>query len=328
MKNLKLFFTTTLALLTLSFSLISCGNSLLDSNGCYYDVDEAFKAAEKNNQDVMLIITIEGNDLQSEDFMNKVVRDPAFKKDIASKYAIVCMDFSQKTFEAANPAEDASESVKKAAEKKAELLQKNTKYAAMVDAKETPVVYILSKEKYLISGLFYDDENRTVDGFKAKLAEKSGSIDEMHKMIYQTKIGTSEEKVAAIDALYNATSPSYRFMLYDLLDSVKKLDPANKTGLLEQYVYEAAVAKSDLCVANGDARGAVNAYLELENEEALPAEVRQVAVYTAAYMCSSAGLEDNSVVISYLEKAIQLAPESEDVPRIHRVIDALSAQEK
>ena len=25
----------------------------------------------------MLIITIEGNDLQSEDFMNKVVRDPA-----------------------------------------------------------------------------------------------------------------------------------------------------------------------------------------------------------------------------------------------------------
>ena len=43
-------------------------------------------------------------------------------------------------------------------------------------------------------------------------------------------------------------------------------------------------------------------------------------------MCSMTEMEEVSVIISYLEKAIEIAPESEDVPAIKRVIAALSSQ--
>ena len=326
MKNLKLFFTTTLALIAILF--ISCGKSNVDANGCYYDIDDAVEFANKKNQDLMVIITVEGDDEQSTDFLNKVIRDAKFKKEVASKYAVVCMDFSQRTYAEAKADEAADDAAKKAAEKKAAILEKNTKLATMLDAQEVPVIYIFSKEKYLITGLFYDDENRTLQGFEDTLAEKTSLIDDMHKMIYQTKIGTAEEKVKAIDALWEATEPSFRIFLYDLISLVKKLDSGNTSGLLGKYLYEAASTRSDMALLEGNVREAVQAFLDAADESEISAEDRQQAMYTAAYMCSMSGIEDDSVVIQYLEKAIQLAPESEDAPRIRRVITAISSKGK
>lgn len=320
----------TIALFTIIAAalFISCGKkSDIDANGCYKDIELAVKAAEKNNQDLMVIITMENTDEGSSNFLDNIVRAPAFKTDIASKYAVALMDFSQAAYEATVEKEGATDAEKKAAAENAELLSKNTKYATMLNVKETPVVYILSKEMYMIFGLYYDEENRTLDGFKALLAEKSSTIDAMHKMIYQTKIGNADEKVASIDALYEATNPDYRYLMLDLLESVKKLDPSNKSGLVGKYIYAAADAKAEKSMLSGDSKGAVQAYLDIENEESIPAETRQQALYTAAYMSAMSGLEENSVVIGYLERAIKLAPESSDVPGIRRVIQALSVKE-
>ena len=324
MKNIKTILTITLAALAMLF--ISCGKSNVDANGCYYDIDEAAVVANKKNQDIMVIITVDGDDAQSTDFLEKVVRDPKFKKEIASKYAVVCMDFSQKSYDAASVPEDADDAAKKAAEEKAEILKKNTRYASMLDVSGVPVIYIFSKEKYLIRGLFYDSENRTLEGFKETLSEKASVIDEMHKMIYQTKIGTAEEKVEAIDKLYEATSPSFRIFLYELMDSVKKLDPQNKSGLVGKYMYEAAATKSDIALVDGNVRDAIQAFLDVADEPLIPAEDRQQALYTAAYMSSKAEIDDVSVVIGYLEKSIAIAPDSDQVPALKRVIAALSAQ--
>ena len=326
MKNLKLFFTSALTLLLLTLLFISCGKSTTDANGCYYDIDVAVEAANKKNQDIMVIFTLDEDDEDSTDFLNKVVRDPGFKKEIASKYAVVVMDFSSKTYQAAVAPEDASDAVKKAADEKAEIMKKNAKYGTMLEVSQIPVIYIFSKELYLIKGLFYDDQNRTLQGFKDALAEKSSVIDDMHKMIYQTKIGTAEEKVAAIDKLYESTSPSFRIFLYDLMDSVSKLDPSDKSGLVGKYKYEAASAKSDRALLEGDTRGAVQAFIDAADDPMIPAEDRQQALYTAAYMSSKAGLDDVSVVIGYLEKSIAIAPDSDQVPALRRVIAALSSQ--
>ena len=312
--------------LLMSLFVISCGKANLDANGCYIDIDDAIAAANKKNQDIMIIVTVESDTEDSADFLNKVVRVPEFKTDIASKYAVVCMDFSQKSYEATTVADDADAAAKKSAEEKSLIMQKNTKYASMLNVTETPVIYLLSKEQYFISGLFYDDENRTLEGFKSTLAEKDALINDMHKMIYQTKIGNAEEKVAAIDALYEATSPSYRFFLIGLMESVQKLDPANKTGLLGKYLFELAAAKSDKALVDGDVRGAVQPYIAIADEALIPAESRQQALYTAAYMSAMTELDETSVIIGYLEKAIQVAPESENVPAIQRVIAALTEQ--
>ena len=318
----------TFALFTILASLliISCGKAKVDENGCYYDIDDAVAVANKKNQDIMLIISVDGDDADSTDFMDKVVRDPGFKNEIAVNYAVVNMDFSQTAFEATAAAEDADAKTKKAADAKAEIMKKHTRLVTLLEVAETPVVYILSKEKYFINGLFYDDTNRTLEGFKEALAAKSALIDEMHKMIYQTKIGTAEEKVKSIDALYEATNPTYRIFLYDLVDSVKKLDPSNSSGLVGKYIYEAAAIKSDLAFIDGDVRTAVQAYIDVADEALIPAETRQIGMYTAAYMASKRELDPIPVVIGYLEKAIQIAPESSQVPAINRVIAALQAQ--
>ena len=318
----------TIALFTILASLliISCGKAKVDENGCYIDIDDAAAAANKKNQDIMVVITIEGDDAQSTDFLDKVVRDANFKKEIASKYAVVCMDFSQKSYEKTVVADDASDAERKTAEANADLMQKNTRYVTMLSAKETPVIFILSKELYFINGLYYDEENRSLEGFMNALAAKSTLIDEMHKMIYQTKIGTAEEKIAAIDALFEATDPDYRIFLYDLLESVRKLDPTNKSGLTGKYIYEAAAIHSDLLMMEGKFREAIQAFVDVSEEELVPAEDRQQALYTAAYRSSMVELDDVSVIIGYLEKSIEIAPDSEQVPALKRIIAALSAQ--
>ena len=318
----------TIALFTIlaSILIISCGKAKTNENGCYIDIDDAVTAANKKNQDIMVIITLDGDDEQSTDFMDKVVRDSNFKKEIASNYSVVCMDFSKKAYEKTVAAEDASDAEKKAAEANANLMQKNTKYATMLAASETPVIFILSKEMYFINGLYYDEENRTLEGFKKALAAKSALIDEMHKMIYQTKIGTEEEKIAAIDSLFEATDPDYILFLFELLNSVRKLDPTNKSGLTGKYIYEAAAIQSDLYMMEGKFREAIQTYLDVAEEPLLTVEDRQQAMYTAAYRSSMLELDEVPVIIGYLEKSIAIAPDSEQVPALKRVIAALSAQ--
>lgn len=329
MKKLKTIFKILTAAMALAgaVSFTSCSQTQKDENGCFIDIDEAAKFAEKKNQDIMVIVTMDGDDSASSDFLDKVVRDSQFKNDIATKFAVVCMDFSQKTYQTTIADENASKKEKKSAEAKSNLVQKNMLYAGKLNATQTPVVYILSKEQYIITGLFYDDENRSYDGFKTLISEKNELIEEMHKMILQTKLGTAEEKIAAIDALYEKTSPDYRFLLLDLLDSVKKLDPTNKTGLLGKFIYNAGLARADTAIVAGDAKAAIQAYLDVTNEEFVSGEMKQQAMYTVAYMTSMTGFEDVSAVISYLEKAIEFAPESDDVPAIKRVIAAISQQQ-
>ena len=60
MKNLKTLTTILLAVAAMLF--ISCGKKTTDANGCYIDIDEATAAANKKNQDIMVIITLDGDD--------------------------------------------------------------------------------------------------------------------------------------------------------------------------------------------------------------------------------------------------------------------------
>ncbi len=318
----------TIALFTILATLmfISCGKVETDFTGCYTNIEDAEKAAQKKNQDILVLITMNGDDAYSQPFTDNIIRSEKFKEDILSNYSVVRMDFSQSSYEATVADENSNESAKKNAEKRAVLMQNNTKFANLLSIESTPIVFILSKEKYLITSISYDSLNKTYEDFKNVLDAKADSIDSMHKMIYQTKIGTAEEKMSAINELYEATAPEYRLFLSDLLLSVKKIDPSNKSGLLGKLIYASADAKSIAAVNSGNPREAVDAYLALEKEESISQAERQQALYTAAYLCSMTGLEELPVIIGYLNKAISIDPDSEEVPAIKRVIEALSSK--
>ena len=323
MKAIKYLLISIITLTSLTF--VSCGKSNIDSTGCYTDIEAAEKAALKKNQDILAIVTMNGDDAYSVQFTDEIIRNPKFKEEVTSKFAVVRMDFSQSAYEATVAAEDANDSAKKNAEKRAVAMQKNTKFANLLNVTVTPTVYILSKEKYIITGINYDALNKNYDVFKQALDDSAETIELMHKMIAQTKTGTAEEKINAIDELYEATMPEARLLLADLLSSTKKIDASNKSGLLGKLLFAAADAKAAVAMNSGNPRDAVNAYLALENEDSLSPAEHQQAIYTAAYLCSMTEIEDLSVVIGYLNKAIAIDPDGEEVPAIKRVIEALSA---
>ena len=323
MKTIKILLISMITLASLT--LVSCGKANVDSNGCYSDFDEANKVANKKNQDMLIFVTMNGDDAYSQSFTDTIIRNEKFKDEIASKYVVVRMDFSKSSYEATVAAEDANDTAKKNAEKRADMMQRNTNFANLLNVTVTPITYLFSKEKYLITSLYYDSAEKSYEEFKYLLDSKADAISEMHKMIYQTKIGTPEEKMSAINDLYEATAPDARHFLVDLLSSTKKIDPSNKSGLLGKLIYAAADAKSIIGMNKGDARYAVDAYLALENEDSVAPYEKQQAIYTAAYLCSMTELEDLSVVIGYLNKAISIYPESEEVPAIQHVIEALTA---
>lgn len=318
---MKRLFTITIALLSLIF--ISCGKARVDTSGCYLDVEDAKKMAEKKNQDILVFITMNGEDSSSQSMTDNVIRNPKFKDEISSKYITVRIDFSDNTYKISEASEDASDTAKKNAEKNAETIEHNKQFARLLNASVTPAVFVLSKEVYLITSIYDGAKVKTYDAFKNQLKEISPAIEEMHKMIANTKKGGAEDKMKAIDALYQATAPDARHFLADLLASAKKIDPSNKSGLLGECLYSAADAKAVAAMNSGDIRAAVNAYLSVENETSIDPVERQQAIYTAAYLCTRAGLEENPVIISYLEKAIAAAPDSDEVPTLKRIIESL-----
>lgn len=318
---MKRLFTITIALLSLIF--ISCGKARVDTSGCYLDVEDAKKMAEKKNQDILVFITMNGEDSSSQSMTDNVIRNPKFKDEISSKYITVRIDFSDNTYKISEASEDASDTAKKNAEKNAETIEHNKQFAKLLNASATPTVFVLSKEVYLITSIYDGTKVKTYDAFKKQLKEISPVIEEMHKMIANTKKGSAEEKMKAIDELYQATAPEARHFLADLLYSAKKIDPSNKSGLLGECLYSAADAKAVAAMNSGDIRAAVNAYLSVENETSIDPVERQQAIYTAAYLCTRAGLEENPVIISYLEKAIAAAPDSDEVPTLKRIIESL-----
>lgn len=317
---------TVLFAIIASLFICSCGKTAVDSSGCFSNIDDAVSNAQKKNQDILVVVTMCGDDAQSQNFVDTIIRDEKFKNDIASNYSVVRMDFSQSSYEATVAAEDANDTAKKNAEKRAQTMQDNTQFANLLNVSVTPMVYILSKEEYLITSIYYDSSEKSYEGFKALLEEKKETIDEMHKMIYQTKIGTPEEKMNAIDALFEATAPDNRIFLTDLLASAKKIDPNNKSGILGKITLAAADSQAKKALNSGDFKTAVTTYLSVENEPSISPEDKQQSVYTAAYIAAVSELEENSVVIEYLQRAIDLAPDSEEVPAIKRVMDALAAQ--
>ena len=77
---------------------ISCGKAPVDEYGCFQQMEPALKNAQKKNQDVLVMITMNGDDDYSAKFINDVVAKDDFKKEILANYSTVLMDFSQTTY--------------------------------------------------------------------------------------------------------------------------------------------------------------------------------------------------------------------------------------
>ena len=133
-------------------------------------MEKASKAAKKANQNILLIVTAEGDvDYDGNDFstpfMNNVVRTEDFKKLIQSEFTVALMDFSESTYKKTVVTDDLSSKEKKQAKKIA-------KVKIEPDVKKEPVrcndelICIGNHEQY-----FFDDYMAYEPDYAARIYE-------------------------------------------------------------------------------------------------------------------------------------------------------------
>ena len=316
---MKKYLSFVFATLFLAAMIISCGNKKIDENGFFQDIDSAVSHAQKKNKDVIVAITLIGDDMYSSTVMDNILTTEAFKTDVLSDFSVLHMDFSQSSYEKTVVSEMASKDEQKKAVAYADIMQKNSQLASMLNVQSTPAFFVLSKDKYFITELDFDDTVKTYDDFAALLNSQNSIIQKKHSLIEATKKGSNLERISAIDALYDSTDVTYRFLFSDLIETVIKLDKNNESGLLSKYLLANADVKGSDFFMRGDAEGAAQTYIKVCDEPALLPEHKQQAYYMGAYILAMSGSSDYKAILDYLQKSIDAAPESENVASIMAV---------
>lgn len=309
------------------FTFIGCGKkALTDECGCYLNLDDACSNAEKKNQDILVLITSNGDDFVSEEFIEEVLKDETFKSTISKKYTVYHFDFSQKSYEKTVASPTASKAEQDLADSYADLMQTGYQFATLLDCQYTPAVFLLTKERYVIAEIEYENEIMDPEEFISLLQKYDDKSMELKEKVAATKKGTNLEKVEAIDKLYNDTSEKYRPMLIDLAKSIPELDKNNESGLCSKYLVLAAESKAIAAYTKGDLVGAVQSYISACDSSYINPDEKQECYYMAAYLLASTGSEDYDVIISYLNMALEASANSEKVPYILNAINYYQGQ--
>lgn len=289
------------------------------SEDFHADMDSALAAAKKSSKALLIFITQEGEDQLSESFM-KTVNEPEVLNRISS-YEPVLMDFTQKSFEKTVVRDTDSAEEQAKAKELADIMQKNSRFAALINPEFTPAVYLFSKEGYYVSHLVLKGDEDAA-GFLKALSDDEVKLNALNQMVAKTKAGKPLEKVAAIDELLEATQPEYRFFLIDMVNTAIGLDKKNKSGLMNKYLITRAEYDVTMAYYDNNAPAAVNTYVNLAKEKFLSGEEKQRSYYMAALiMIKSSGAESLPMIIAYLEKAIAAAPASADVAKLKENLD-------
>ena len=289
------------------------------NDGFYEDMDSGLAAAKKSDKGVLIFITQQGEDELSASFM-ETVRSEEVQKQLGD-YVLVGMDFSQAAFEKTVVREVDSPENQQAAKNAADVMQKNSRFAALINPEFTPAVYLFTADGYYVSHLVLKGDEKA-DAFMAALKADEEKLDALRQMVVKTKTGKPLEKISAIDEIFEATQPEYRFFLIDLVNEAINLDKKNKSGLMSKYLITRTEYDAMVCFYDNDAPGAVNAYVKAAKEKFLSAEEKQQAYYMAALvMVKSGGQESLPMIITYLEKSLAAAPKSAVAPKVKDNLD-------
>ncbi len=313
-----------IALVCVSLLFVSCGKKIvLDDYGCYIDFDEARETAIKKDQNMLVLVTMEGEDLTSSDFIQTVLKNQAFETKVMSEYTVIHFDFSQNSYANTVPHGKVSKAETKRAERLAELMQRNTQVATLLDVRYTPSMYILTQDGFFIAEVMLPSELTGINDFVSLLEGYKSRMEKINQLVDKAYEGKGTERIYAIDELYETTDEVHRVLLTSLIKEIPSLDKNNETGLLSKYLLSIAESQAIEYYSAGDAVSAVKCYTELVKSKFLKPEHVQQAYYMAAYLMASSGATDVDLILTYLSESIKAYPQGENVPNIQEVYDYL-----
>ena len=292
-------------------------------NGWYIDYDEAKKAAQKKNKNLLILFSVVDNDEESRVLKEKVFDTKEFVSTLSKRFILVNLDFS-----ASLSGDDEGQSEK--GEKEAEERQRKIDYmgyiASLYNVDSIPSVFLATKEGYCAAKIETSDEDASPEAYIKLIESKTADLDKINTLADAVRAASGAEKVRAIDALSEATEDTRRLLLADLFRTVSSLDPENETGFVGKYILLTAVSDASTFYMQRDFASAIQALASAAEDKRLSGRERQQAYYYAGEFLITSGSTDYKAVFDYFQKSYDADPESEYAPRIARMLVSLKEE--
>lgn len=292
----------------------------IDSSTWIENLIDGKAAAEKENKKILIFFSSDDQDAMSLSFKENCFNKPEFIEKATKDFVLVNLDFSISKFEEATADPLASEEEKELAGQRMAILEENTRDATLYDIQGTPCFYVLTKEGYVITELIFENENISVSDFDKVIEENSEKIAVYENILASTKTGKTEDRLNAINRLFEITDPQQRYLLADKAEEYIKLDKKNTTGANGAYVVAIANAKAIQAYLDQDVLKGSQAFANAAESKYLSASEKQQCYYTAGYLLASSGSTDNNLINEYLTKAYDADPENPDAESIKTMI--------
>lgn len=290
MKKITTFFTVILILV----SFVSCGKKI-DSSGWLSNLEDGKKAAKDEGKRIFLFFNTEDD--------RKIFGSEDFIAGLTEKYVLVNIDCSESL--------EASE---------LERLEESYKIAELYGAQRMPYFLVLSPEGYVITELFFDEDSDIVEAQKV-FDEAEPEIERFEENLAKIKSGTKEERLAAIDEIFDNTEISVVHHLSPLNKLYLSLDKENANGQYLKHIIALTRAKAVEHFLENEIEKASEEFAELAKDKNLTDEDKQMALYTAGHFLAQSGSGDFEKIRDYFQQSYDACPDSENAQNIKLALD-------
>ena len=283
-------------------ALISCEKEI-DSSTWISSLEDAKKAAANENKKIFMFLSADDSDEASAALKEKVFNTEEFKKEYTEKFVLLNIDYSNSRYEASQDG-----------------LHDDILISEKYNAATLPYFLILTKEGYVVTNLAFES-SADMESARATFNDAEETIKEFDENFAKTQTGTTEERLAAIDRIFENTNPGVLYHLTPLNKLYLSLDKDNASGKSSKHLIALTYAKAEDFFLDNHPEKASEEFVKLAKNKILAAEERQMSLYTAGYLLAQSGSKDFATIKDYFQQAYDAAPETEEARNIQMALN-------
>ena len=282
----------------------------IDSTAWIDNLIDGKAAAAKENKKIFLFFSGDDQDKSSAELKEAIFNTSDFMDELLKSYVLVNLDFSASLFDKAAAEPDASEEEKAAAAELWVKLEENMRDAGIYNIQETPAFFLATKEGYVITQVVFEKKPESAAQVLEEISALEETVAEYENTLTSCRTGKTEDRLTAINKLFDMTEPQLRYLLTDLSSDYIKLDKKNRTGMCGAHVVAMANANAVQFYLDQDPASASEEFAKAASSKYLTPDQKQQCYYTAGYLFAQSGTDDYPKIKDYFEKAYEADPSS------------------
>lgn len=203
------------------------------------------------------------------------------------------------------------------------VLEQNYAYFSEYDISELPALALETKDGVVYGWGSFQSYCQNLDSFDEFLKTQTANREAIVQLWKNVKNTTGPDHSKAIDAFLRNVKLGYSSRYYPLVFEVLESDPENTSGLKKIYLLQATELKAMSHYTKGDIRAAADEFLSITDDTVFSPPEKQSCYYMAAYFLASKP-ENTDEVLALLQKALEIAPNSDVAPQIKSAIYSVS----